>query len=384
MASMDVDLDNFDDLDDVDDLLMRPGRGREKKLSYLHGCQKLCCSRTCIRLLIACLFSFALGGAIGHISIRYRTTDSALYEAANFGDEYKTKFLVVGDWGRKGEFNQRDVALQMALVGEMLRPDFIVSTGDNFYPSGLKKINDSQIFESFQDVYSYPSQNVPWYSVLGNHDYGDGSGKNDYRTRTSYQSSEMFYDDRWICCGGRDFLNQSPSDLLDLFFLDTSPFVHKYYKEDWATNSGGILDEKDKTEQQIADLDLALERSVAPWKIVIGHHPVRSNGAHGDTPELLSVMPELLTRHKVNFYLNGHEHDMQDITEPDHPGLRYVTSGAGSKTRWETGSGKNKQKNFWTIAPGFVAIGLSDNQAKVQFWLMEGTMIYEYTLDRQA
>ena len=152
MAGMEVDLDNFDDLDDVDDLLMRPGRGREKKVSYMHGCYRLCCSKTALRLLIASLFSFALGAAIGHISIRYRTTDSTLYEAADFEEEYKTKFLVVGGWGRKGQFYQRDVALQMALVGERLRPDFVISTGDNFYPSGLKQINDSQVFESFQDV----------------------------------------------------------------------------------------------------------------------------------------------------------------------------------------------------------------------------------------
>ena len=77
---------------------------------------------------------------------------------------------------------------------------------------------------------------------------------------------------------------------------------------------------------------------------------------------------------------SGHEHDLQDITEPDQPGLRYITSGGGSKTRWETGSGKNK-KNFFSIAPGFVVIGLSQAKAKVQFWFMDGTMAYEYTTD---
>ncbi|KAL0380270.1 UNVERIFIED_CONTAM: Purple acid phosphatase 3 [Sesamum angustifolium] len=42
------------------------------------------------------------------------------------------RFLVVGDWGRKGEFNQSQVAFQMGRIGEELDIDFVVSTGDNW------------------------------------------------------------------------------------------------------------------------------------------------------------------------------------------------------------------------------------------------------------
>ncbi|MBA0729338.1 hypothetical protein Golax_022930 [Gossypium laxum] len=43
-------------------------------------------------------------------------------------------FLVVGDWGRKGLYNQS----QMGSIGEKLEVDFIISTGDNFYDGGLR------------------------------------------------------------------------------------------------------------------------------------------------------------------------------------------------------------------------------------------------------
>ena len=104
---------------------------------------------------------------------------------------------------------------------------------------------------------------------------------------------------------------------------------------------------------------------------------VRSNGRHGDTPELLSVLPDLLNKHKVSFYINGHEHDLQDISDPE-PGsdLRYITSGAGSKTRMESGMGHNK-KNYFSMSPGFVAIALSDKAARVQFWLWDSTLAHE-------
>lgn len=41
-------------------------------------------------------------------------------------------------------------------------------------------------------------------------------------------------------------------------------------------------------------MNLALESSAATWKIVVGHHTIRSLGRHGDTPELVkSVLPIL-------------------------------------------------------------------------------------------
>ncbi|KVH96382.1 hypothetical protein Ccrd_001534 [Cynara cardunculus var. scolymus] len=58
-------------------------------------------------------------------------------------------FLVVGDWGRRGLYNQSNVAYQMGDVGEKMDVDFIVSTGDNFYDSGLIDEDDPAFFESF-------------------------------------------------------------------------------------------------------------------------------------------------------------------------------------------------------------------------------------------
>lgn len=42
------------------------------------------------------------------------------------------------------------------------------------------------------------------------------------------------------------------------------------------------------------DLKLALRESVANWKIVIGHHPIRSVGYHGETKELIRQLLPIL------------------------------------------------------------------------------------------
>ncbi len=48
---------------------------------------------------------------------------------------------------------------------------------------------------------------------------------------------------------------------------------------------GGLLEQSWRA--NLAELEADLAASRAGWKVVVGHHPVRSNGEeHGDTPEL--------------------------------------------------------------------------------------------------
>jgi len=46
------------------------------------------------------------------------------------------------------------------------------------------------------------------------------------------------------------------------------------------------------------DLDEAMKKSTARWKIVVGHHTMRSVSEHGDTEELLKLLLPVL---KVTF-----------------------------------------------------------------------------------
>ncbi|MQL70215.1 hypothetical protein Taro_002535 [Colocasia esculenta] len=100
--------------------------------------------------------------------------------------------LVVGDWGRRGLYNQTEVATQMGRIGEQLDIDFVVSTGDNFYEDGLTGVDDGAFQDSFTNVYTAKSLQKPWYSVLGNHDY---------RGDVIAQLSPVLkgIDSRWVC-----------------------------------------------------------------------------------------------------------------------------------------------------------------------------------------
>ncbi|ONL95799.1 Purple acid phosphatase 3 [Zea mays] len=199
------------------------------------------------------------------------------------------KLLVVGDWGRKGTHNQSRVADQMGRVGEKLDIDFVISTGDNFYKNGLKGVRDQAFEESFVDIYTAQSLQKPWYSVLGNHDY---------RGNALAQLSPVLrkIDDRFICM--RSFIVNA--ELVDFFFVDTTPFQLEYWthpgkhRYDWR----GVAPRGNYLANLLKDLDVAMKKSTARWKIVVGHHTMRSVSEHRDTEELLELLLPVL---KVTF-----------------------------------------------------------------------------------
>src|SRR5882672_10644893 len=80
-------------------------------------------------------------------------------------------FYVVGDWGRDGKRGQLEVSEAMNKTTHLITPKFIISTGDNFYPDGVKTVDDKQWQTSFEKVYTADGLQCPWYVVLGNHDY---------------------------------------------------------------------------------------------------------------------------------------------------------------------------------------------------------------------
>ncbi|KAB5533780.1 hypothetical protein DKX38_016866 [Salix brachista] len=99
-------------------------------------------------------------------------------------------------------------------------------------------------------------------------------------------------DSKWLCL--RSFIVNT--EMAEFFFIDTTPFVNKYFlePEDHVYDRSGILPRKSYLSNLLKDLDLALKESFAKWKIVVGHHTIKSAGQHGNTVELdLQLLPIL-------------------------------------------------------------------------------------------
>jgi len=229
-------------------------------------------------------------------------------------------FIVVGDWGRRGHHDQRRVAVQMGKTAAAMDSRFTISIGDNFYENGVESVDDPQWQSSFEEVYTAPSLFTPWKVILGNHDYrGNVQAQLDYSHMSPrWRLPARYYADTQTLPDGAK---------ADFFYVDTSPFIKKYYGS--RVNVIG-----QDTDAQLAWLDRALTESTAHWKVVVGHHPIYTalsddDGYDHDQPDLIARLNPLLLKHNIRIYICGHDHCLQSVKMD---GITYVVSGAGSET----------------------------------------------------
>lgn len=276
-------------------------------------------------------------------------------------------FLIFGDWGREGQPEQLQVAAQMGVAAEAIAAKFVISVGDNFYEDGVKSVTDPTWKKSFENIYTAPSLQVPWWVALGNHDYhGNVQAQIDY-SQTS---------PRWRM-PGRTFVRTEKIDdttVADFFYLDTTPMA-KAEKEPGIMASS--LQGQDPA-RQVDWLEAQLKASTAPWKIVIAHHPVFSGGVHGDTPYIVKNILPLLEKYGVHAYFNGHDHDLQHLQSGN---IHYFCSGAGSKVRDTKSVGKTK---FAKSTPGFVTVALQAGKMDVRMLDATGQILHTASIPRNG
>lgn len=267
--------------------------------------------------------------------------------AARASQTSELSFLVVGDWGKPGRSaDARAVAAQMAQDAEAKGASFVISTGDNFYEEGVDSVSDPLWKTVFEDVYSAPSLQVPWYVVLGNHDY---EGRPDAQLAYALTSS------RWIIESRYYVIQKSVSDVTaDFFFLDTTMLGHGRF-------SRKRFKPEDDAEAQLDWLDAMLAASAASWKIVVGHHPIYSGGRHGNTRALVDALLPILKRHDVQVYINGHNHNLEHI---ERGGIHFLTSGAGAAPRQAKAV---RGTRFVAESLGFLSATLTAEELRIAF-----------------
>jgi len=233
--------------------------------------------RQLLKLLPASLMASALAAVLGA-------------QAGSVGPATpgRVRFLAVADTG-SGNSHQRAVGAQMAAVHRQRPVDLVVLGGDNIYPSGDMALIEATFLRPYAELLA---AKVPFHAVLGNHDIRTANGD----PQVAYRPFGM---------KGR-YYNLRRGDL-ELFMLDTNG------NADWAG--------------QLRWLRSALGTSTAPWKVVVGHHPIYSSGYYGNDPGLRGKIGSLMQRHGVQLYLNGHEHNYERSRPID--GITYLVVGGG-------------------------------------------------------
>lgn len=279
------------------------------------------------------------------------------------------QFLVVGDWGRNGTQNQQQVANQMDRTALLTDAQFVISTGDNFYESGVTSTTDSQWKSSYENVYSGKGLQKDWYVVLGNHDY---SGNPNAQIAYSQKSNRWKMPARYFTVVKNIDLTTS----VRFVFIDTNPFVKQYLQN--PSTYSDILQQD--TQKQLKWIDSVLANSPEKYKIVVGHHPIYSAGyGHGNQDELIAQVKPILEKNKVTLYFCGHSHSSQYLRRSDST-IDYVVAGAGSSTVELLV--QESSVLFGTITPSFTLVSMSKDFVKTSFIDSTGRELFSNQLQK--
>jgi tartrate-resistant acid phosphatase type 5 len=301
--------------------------------------------------------------------------DSASYIAAEklIAPVNALHFIAMGDWGRVGADHQTQVAAQMGKTASEVKAQFIVSTGDNFYPSGVISEWDPLWKYSFEDIYTAFSLQWDWYPVLGNHDYKSNPDAQVAYTKISrrWKMPARYYS-KLI-----SLPNDTASKIL-ILFIDTNPLIAEFYTN---TEYGPNVKTQDSTKQKKwMAKELSNHSPNIKWKIVVGHHPMFTGGGRTesyDTKAIRHTLKPLFDKYGVDVYLSGHEHSLQHLVADTK--TQHFISGTASE---KTAARLIPQSKMAASEYGFMLFSVTAKQVLMQTINHTGKIIYHTIIEK--
>lgn len=236
--------------------------------------------------------------------------------------EKPLNFFLANDLGRNGYYDQKPIAELMGNMAENVDVECVVAAGDVHHFEGVRSINDPLWMTNFELIYAHPELMIPWYPVLGNHEYrGNTQAVLDYTNVSARWEMPARYYTKVL---------ENDGITVRLVMVDTAPLLDKY-REDTEKYPDACKQDMDR---QLAWIDSVLTSSKEDWVLVVGHHPIYAETSKDDTErvDLQKRLDTILRKHKVDMYLCGHIHNFQYIRKPGSD-IDYVVNSAGSLSR---------------------------------------------------
>jgi hypothetical protein len=268
----------------------------------------------------------------------------------------QTSFAIIGDYGT-GSANEGYVA---SLVYGW-NTDFIISLGDNRYGSADFDETVGQLYcDSLTDAGSGSwcsggnSQANAFFPSLGNHDYTDGTGLNEYLN--------------YFTLPGTGVVSSGTSGSERYYDFIRGP-VHFFVID----SQGALNSAPDKT-SQMNWLQAQLAASSAQWKVVYFHHaPYSSSGGHGSNPE----MQWPFASWGADVVLSGHDHTYERIFAD---GIVYFVNGLGGDSIYGFVSPVSGSQLRYNGDHGAMRVEASNTAISFEFISLSGSIIDTYTL----
>ena len=283
--------------------------------------------------------------------------------------------LMIGDWGNDvDQIAQTKVATGMCRYAQKnkLQMHALLMLGDNWYGDLTGGAHSLRWQTQFEKMYPADIFHCPAYAVLGNHDY--------QRWPDSKVDAELEYartnKTRWTmpACWYR-FEFPKKHSLITFLALDSNmPFA------DGSTSKGRWFTITPRQQaEQLAWLEAELRRPrTTPFLAVMAHHPVYSDGPHGDHPVLIRDWDPLFRKYKVDLYLAGHDHDLQHLEFEGHP-TSFFLSGGGGADLYNLKIGPSQRGPYAQKVYGFSHLSVSHKQMTLRHLDANGRILHAFT-----
>lgn len=276
--------------------------------------------------------------------------------------EKPLNFFLANDLGRNGYYDQKPIAELMGNMAEQIDIECVIAAGDVHHFEGVRSVSDPLWMTNYELIYSHPELMIPWYSILGNHEYrGNTQAVIDYTNVSArWNMPARYYT--------KTFENDGVS--VRLVMLDTAPLISKYRKDTEQYPDAC----KQDLDRQLAWTDSVLTVAKEDWVLVIGHHPIyaetpKNNSERSDMQNRLDT---ILRKHRVDMYLCGHIHNFQHIRMPGN-NIDYIVNSSASLSREVK---PIKGTLFCSGEPGFSLITADKNSLSLHMIDKEGKVIH--------
>lgn len=239
-------------------------------------------------------------------------------------------------------------------------PSAVIMLGDNFYEK-LDGTGDSKWRTLFEEAYDPKRLAIPFYVALGNHEYLEQNDIVQLDYAREKPESRWKMPARWYRV---DLPAGAKTPLVTLLICDS--------------NESDLGPER--WEAQKAWLAGELSRIPAnTWKVVCAHHPLFSNGVHGDDKQLQKEWGPIFRKGSADFYLCGHDHTMQHL-EIDGWKTTFLVGGGG-------GAGahvmlRDDRGLLSKSLHGFIGLRFSPEIAEISFIDYGGRIVHQATKNR--
>jgi hypothetical protein len=247
------------------------------------------------------------------------------------------RFAVIGDYGAE---TAGEAAVAAMVKG--WRPDFVITLGDNNYPTGEASTIDANIGRFYVDFIgnyrgrfgSGSAENRFWPSP-GNHDWISGLGP--YLAYFTLPGNERYYD--------------VDHGLVHLYALDSDP-----------REPDGI----DVESQQAAWLKQRLHASKSCYDVVYFHHPSYSTSEHGST----LPMRWPFRAWGAEVVMAGHDHTYERFAVD---GIPYFVNGLGGASKYDfPGTALPETKFRYNEEYGAMLVTATTTAIAYEFFTIDG------------